>query len=508
MIKDIFTNPEVIRNARYRLRPKTVWLTIFITAAFLILVAIMAFNPLRDNAHESWRNLFVAYAWIATVTGFFYGVSLTTMSVMGEKDKKTYDFMFMTPLSDSAISIGKLIGSSLHMWLILAIMTLFLLVSGLGGEIAPVKMLVFYLALILGSLLCAACGMLVSVSITRTTSSLVGVLIVLGVCVISSGLGMGSREYDGYLQFYGLLSPVPIIMDISEELSRWYDPNIISFFNRNINAGLLTIAIYAWLIFWIMRAVIRKVRNLQGVYFTELEALIIFVVFEVLMAGFQWKYMSNPYGKHFWDSLATYLITNGIFLAVFSCGLTLSREDYFSYVRQGILKTPAEALRKLSPPHILYIILCLTMIGGLLMIPFRTDNLLLVGLEIWVLIAAVSIFYLLVQFLRTILVYAGPVVAIIISAAALGLPPIFLAAFGVPDKYFVWFNPIAYITQIHWFLFRLGTDYYYHYRNKPFTNTDLWFLPVLLAVMLAMMLVFFIVRHNQIKRTIRHRMKM
>lgn len=480
-------------------------LTIIITTVFLVFIMLMALGPRGEEAKQKeWQTLFIAYAWISTLVGFFYGISLTTSSVIGEKDKKTYDFMFMTPLTDRTIAIGKLLGSSLHLWLILAIILPFLVISGISGNITPVKVIVFCLVLMLGSLLCAACGMFISVSITKMTSSLIGVIIVLGGYVFSGMLGIAFQQSEPHLEFFGLLSPVLIIFDISNEFTRWpKDFGIISFFNNDIYNGWFTIFIYIWLTFWIMRAVIRKIRNLQGRYFTQSEALIIFVVFEILLVGFQWEPISNY--ECFWYSLATYLLTNGILLVALSCGLTLSRDDYFSYVRQRILKTPPGLLRKQSPPHVLHIILYLIMIGGLLVMPFHTDNILLVWLEIWVLIATVSIFYLLAQFLKTILVYAGTVVAFVISGAALGIPPIFLAAFGISDTYFIWFNPIAYIAETHWFSSRHLMEYY---SGKPFSDTDLWFHPILLAVILIIMLVLFIFRHIKIKHIIRRRMEL
>jgi len=499
MFQDIFSNPEIVRNARHRLRPKTVIMTIVITTVFLIFVAFLALGPHNRVDYKSWHALFIAYAWISTLAGFFYGISLTTTSIIGEKDKKTYDFMFMTPMTDWQIAIGKLLGSTLHLWVILAIMMPLLGLSGFAGQVETVRMFIFYLVLILGSLFCAAAGLLVSVSITRMTSSFAGVIIVL-LIAYAGGMFAEAGRYVPYLNFYGLLSPISTIRDITDqfETSSYSFKNSISFFGAEFNGGWFTIFLYVWLTFWIMRAVIRKIRNLQGVYLTKVEAFIFFIVMETLLVGFQWEYLRSGEGK-FWPSLATYLITNGMLITLLSCGLTLSREGYFSYVRQRLAGAPLKPGDKRTPPHVLHIALCLIVALGFVAAQakatFPAPDITIALLEIFVLVAGISIFYILLQYLKTIFVTAGPLVAFIITGAVLAIPPIFIAAFDLPGKYHTYFNPLAYITNVP-------------YLRVDFTNTDLWVHPVILGVVLIGMIIMFVLRHSAIKRIIRHRMEL
>ena len=501
MLKGIFNNPEIIRNSRYRLRQKTVILTIVVTMILFIFIGIMALGPSRGPMTESWHALFIVYASFALIVGYFYGTGLTATSIIGEKDKKTYDFLFMTPLSDTDIAIGKLIGSTVHMWLILAIMTLFLVISALAGGINGIRFIIFYLTLISGALFCSSLGLLVSVSINKIASSFIGVGILIILFIFSSSLGAtGSDNYwsdaFGYLKFLGLLSPFAVLWNISGELnsdSGRYQ-NIISFFNFGINGGWFTVLLYLWFGYWIMRAVIRRIRNLQGVYLTPIETIIFFGVLEVLLIGFQWKYAR--YDITVWASLATYLLINGLLLIILFSFLTLSREGYFNYVRNRLANKSFGLLDKRTPPHLLCILLCvLVMLGVFIMTAgFSKCGVTLTCLEIWVLIALVSIFYLLVQWLKTILVNTGTLVSIIILMVVLGLPPMVVAIFNLADKTYLYLNPIAYITATH------------HYGEL--SHLDLWFHPVLLGVILIGMLCLFLKRHSTIKKIVQHRMEL
>lgn len=490
MFSDIFNNPEIIRNIRYRLRPKTIILTLVLTIASILFIAILVMGQYGPSMEKS-MNLFRIYAWLSTSVGFLYGILLTQTSIIGERDKKTYDFLFMTPLSDRVIAIGKLLGSTVHMWLILFIMMFFLFFTGLGAWANGLKLVIFFLTLILGALASASLGLLISVSINKTASALVGFVIILIIYFSTLSFAIGIPGHLSYLRFYGLLNPASVILDIGNKYVKGTD-NIISFFSSEINAGWMTIFLYAWLVFWMMRAVIRKIRNLHGAYLTQIEALIFFVVFEILLVGFQWEYIRDTYD--FWQSLATYLLTNGIILLIISCGLTLNREEYFSYARGKSMNTPYRLLGKNAPAHLLFLILCLIMTAGLfVMLYVRPADIpiSLLALQTGVLIATIGIFYLLVQLLKTVFIYSGPVVSIITLALFLTLPPVVVGVFDMREICYIYCSPIAYI----------------YFLTGELSHPEFWFLPVLLGALLVIMLVVFIFRHNAIKKIVRHRLE-
>lgn len=519
MLSDIFNNPEIIRNIRYRLRPKTIILTIILTMALLLLIArlVLAIENLSFTNTERWGTLFLIYAWSALSIGCIYAVFLTHTSVIGEKDKKTYDYLFMTPLSNRTIAIGKLIGSTVHLWFIIAIIGIFLLISGLAGEVNGVKLITFFLILITGLLACAALGLLVSVSINKMISSIVGIVIILGIYFSSIAFVQLGKGDVPYLKFYSLLTPFSVVSDITSSMRTSHFEhfeNIISFFGFNINGGWMTIFLYAWLIYWMMRAVTRKIRNLQGVYLTQIETIIFFAVFEILLMGFQWEYIKIE--RYFWPSLITYLLTNSFIFLALSSGLSINRNNYFAYVRGKVTNAPFKLLGGRTPPHLLHIILFLIFIIGIfIMTPttltgsnpiliepedgetFISPMTLIIWLYIWVIIASISIFYILTQILKTIFIRSGTLISFLISASAFFIPVIVIGVFRLGDQYERRWNQISYITETH-------TSFVKH----DFGSVDLLFHPILLAVILAIMLCLFIWRHYTIKRIIRHRMNL
>ncbi|MEK7310131.1 MAG: ABC transporter permease, partial [Planctomycetota bacterium] len=475
MFSDIFNNPEILRNLRYRLRPKTIILSILIVNVLFISIGILALLSKYTVRVEDWRNLFLVYAWFAIIINFAYAVALTTTSIVGEKDKKTYDYLFMTPLSDRAIAIGKLIGSTVNMWLILATMLPYLAISGMLGLVDTTRLMLFFPVLILGALFSASLGLLISVSINKMASGFAGVFILIIIGSFSVAL---SQSYSEFIRCLGLLSPFTSLLDIQSRYHR-YNKDIISFFGIDITAGWLTIFLFIWLTYWIMKAVSRRVRNLQGVFLTQIETLIFFIVFEIFMVGCQWEYLH--YNRYFNESFAVYLITNGVLLIILSLGLTLSRENYFSYIRNRLSNQPYKLLGKQNPAHFLFVLLAaILIVGFIIMCSYQQP--LITWLSIWVLIATVSVFYLLVQWLKTILLYSGPAISFVIFGVVLGIPPIVIAVFDLPDIFYAYLNPIAYITEMRHFY-------------KDMHGYSVWTHPILISGVLLVMLCLFIWRH-------------
>ena len=112
-----------------------------------------------------------------------------------------------------------------------------------------------------------------------------------------------------------------------------------------------------------------------------------------------------------------------------------------------------------------------------------------------VLIVFIYVFYLLVQFCKTIFKYSGPLVAILIICGASIIPSIILAAFRMPEEYILYLNPIVYIVEMqntrHWY------SQYFDYSGPP----------VALTVLLGVMVAVFIMRHYQLKNKVARRMK-
>jgi ABC-type transport system involved in multi-copper enzyme maturation permease subunit len=494
MFKDIFNNPEIIRNVRYRLRLMSVIITVSLTYFLALFVIFVVIVPSSHTPYpERFHGLFLFYAWITILIGCLYGVSATTPSIINEKDKKTYDFMFMTPLSDRTIAVGKLLGSTIHMWFLIALLTPFLLISGLLGKVDILALIFFYLILLVSTLLSATIGMLISVSVGKTTSGFAGVIAII-IIYFASASFIGLRKEAPHLEFFSLVNPSRILIDITGGKEPFKD--IISFFGNDINAAYLTIGLYIWFIFWIMRAVIRRIRNLQGVLFTPIEAIIFFTVFEFLILGFQWKYMRTT--EYFWPSFAIYLSVNIMLLLLLIPGITLSKENYFAYVRGRAESQRYKLMDRRRPAHLLFGLLCTIMVIGLLIITEATTlectaTPLVIWLQTWVVIAMILSIYLIVQMSKTILTNYGSFASLIIIILSLSLPPIVIGTFKIPEEYYMHLNPIAYL---------IGAP------NLWASGIYLWIHPIVITAVLLLMILLFTLRHFQIWQVIQRRMKL
>ena len=56
MLNDIFNNPEILRNFRYRLRPKTIILTSILTVALLSFIALLVLAPEHRSFNTTERS--------------------------------------------------------------------------------------------------------------------------------------------------------------------------------------------------------------------------------------------------------------------------------------------------------------------------------------------------------------------------------------------------------------------------------------------------------------------
>ena len=496
MLKDAFNNPELERNILYRLRPKMVILTLIFTLAFCVFVALVTLlgnNRYYRYYSDDGLDLFRFYTGFAVIIGYSYALLAASFSIIGEKTRKTYDFLFMTPMSDAQITIGKLFGSTIHMWFIIGIITPFITFAAVRSytHIGFYDFALFYLILISGSILCASIGLLFSVSINPKSSLIVaaGNILIMGSAL--TGLIVGFARTDN--QFLNILTPTTFLerFELTSSLTS------ACFFGLSIDKGLLTVVIYIWFSFWIIRAVIRRIRNPYGTYLKPLEALLFFAGLEALLTGMHWHTFSQE--AHIWDAFSFYLLFNGLVLVMMILLMSLSRDTYLDYVRGTLTKKPFRFMDSKAPPHTLFLFLCILVFIGLYGI-VNAGNIPIkyafnAYLAFSVLIVFIYVFYLLVQFCKTIFKYSGPLVAILIICGASIIPSIILAAFRMPEEYILYLNPIVYIVEMqntrHWY------SQYFDYSGPP----------VALTVLLGVMVAVFIMRHYQLKNKVARRMK-
>ncbi|MBI4833564.1 MAG: ABC transporter permease [Planctomycetes bacterium] len=440
------------------------------------------------------------YAVFALLIGFIYGAASTASCVVGEKDKNTYDLLFLTPLSDKSLTIGKLIGSTAHAWFLLLLILPFILISGLAGHVDGIRLISFHLVLISGTLFFASLGLLISISVKKPSEATGGAVISVIIIIIMSSAFLDIKE----TRFLSALSPIPLMREIGEEFSRanYYRSlyiNEASFFGLSTNGALFTILLYLYLTYWAIIAVARKIRNPAGIYLSKLQAIIFFLIFEMFMVGAIWKYSQLPlmdnvrYEYTFNAVLYAYTFTNIVLLFALIFGLTLSYDDYFAYVRANAEKRPYKLFHQRTPSHLLVLICLVIMIAGFIVAVRSFSLQQSLVLHLVVALETVAIFYLVMQLFKTLMKNYGAIVSFILLIIANGIPPLVIAVFDLPARYHLYLNPIAYLAQIDDYVFKSNTEY--------FT------LPIILGVLLIGMSMLFIKRHYTIKEIVVRRMQ-
>ncbi len=86
----------------------------------------------------------------------------------------------------------------------------------------------------------------------------------------------------------------------------------------------------------------------------------------------------------------------------------------------------------------------------------------------------------------------GTVVAVLLFIVGNTIPPLVIAVFDLPEKYYLYLNPVAYLA-------RIGDPAAFQ------SNKEFYFLPILLAILLLVIGVIFIKRHYTIKKIISRR---
>ncbi|MEW6027689.1 MAG: hypothetical protein AB1599_10415, partial [Planctomycetota bacterium] len=90
-------------------------------------------------------------------------------------------------------------------------------------------------------------------------------------------------------------------------------------------------------------------------------------------------------------------------------------------------------------------------------------------------------------------------ISCVIFMIALVIPPIIIAAFDLPEIFYAYFNPVAYITT-------MGEIYTQAYPASP--EYSLLINPILVTVALLVTIGLFIWRHYTIRKIVRHRMEL
>jgi hypothetical protein len=206
-VSGLFSNPELVRNARISLRPNRMLLIAGICGALSAITGISLYHTrsgitMTSISPQPWH---VALAIDAIIAQCFVlvvlGSAQALFSVEREKDKESFDFQRLTRMSEFELTIGKFLGSLvLPLFVVVCIIP-----AGVVGGIAWNHLGTYVVALVIlvfGSLPLQALALLLSVWVTRR-----GAMTAIGLFLIVLLFVGVSSEHSEYSLNYGTLGP-------------------------------------------------------------------------------------------------------------------------------------------------------------------------------------------------------------------------------------------------------------------------------------------------------------
>jgi len=170
---NLFSNAEILRNARIQLRPRKMLIAGGICAAISIVLIYGCFRgsidinglPLEDRGGLLLHTIL----WIQAAVLLIGGGIACLHSIQREKDQNTFDFQRITRLTPLELTLGKLFGAPLMIFFVFLCLVPAAIVGAVAGNAPWTIVLVAYILLVLGSLAYLAFAVVISLFLRRGT---------------------------------------------------------------------------------------------------------------------------------------------------------------------------------------------------------------------------------------------------------------------------------------------------------------------------------------------------
>src|SRR5579864_4607115 len=382
----LFTNPEIVRNARIQLRPKRM-----ISAAALcvaISVAIgYAYAQSADGLAGVNGNGFLHIILIIQAVVLVIGGGIACLhAIQREKDQNTFDFQRLTRLSPLELTIGELFGSTLMVLFVFLCFVPAAIVGAVAARSSWTIILAVYVLLILGAVVYNAFALTISLFLRRGAVTWAILFFIVVVAYGSSG-----NWYTPYLAF-GSISPfaasdlarigswsmASTTMQVGKQT--YTIPNGFHdlFFGVSVHHALVLLIFYTTILAWLIPAVGRNIKRDPTAYelYTPAQALgfLCYLNF-ILFAFFRWKFSLEQIG--FSRNLTPLQSQSALFginiLLFFIFGLILLRNRSRMRRRLRSIETAPVALESIWPAP--YIFLGAILVGAamILVIQWKRD---------------------------------------------------------------------------------------------------------------------------------------
>lgn len=302
---NLFSNPEILRNARIQLRPKKLLIAAGICAAISVALGYTFFHK---DTHAIYMDgtYFVAgeallhvILWIQALVLVLGGGIACLHAIQREKDQNTFDFQRITRLSPYELTLGKLLGAPLMVFFVFLCFIPAAIVGAVAGHASWTIILAAYVLMILGSLAYLAFALVISLFLRRGTVTWAILFFLAFVGYTSSATPLS--------QYVSLSSISPFdAISLAQQSSWSLAPNFIQvgrsvipgnefrdlFFGVPVHHALVLLLLYLTILAWFVPAVARNIKRDPTNYelYTPAQALgfLCYLNF-ILFAFFDWS---------------------------------------------------------------------------------------------------------------------------------------------------------------------------------------------------------------------------
>lgn len=412
---NLFSNPEILRNARIQLRPKKLLIAAGICAVLSVAIgyAYAASSDGLGGKYGNGQNFLTTILMIQALILVIGGGIACIHAIQREKDQNTFDFQRLTRLTPLELTLGKLFGTPLMVFFVFLCFIPAAIVGAVAARASASIVLAAYVLLILGAIVYNAFALVMSLFLRRGTVTW-AILFFLAV------VGFTSSEnviYSVYLAF-GSVSPfaaVELVRTGSWSLASsttfvggrtFTIPNAFHdvFFGISVHHALVLFIFYITILAWLIPAVARNIKRDPTNYelYTPSQALgfLCYLNF-ILFAFFRWKFSIEQinYSKNLTplESQSFLFTINILLFFIFGFILLRNRNQIRRYLHGGD-PAPVGRLETWPAPY-LFLGSLIVGIAMILFIQWKRDPSLEWSLAIGIFRIAYFAFWLICDFL-------------------------------------------------------------------------------------------------------------
>lgn len=452
-------NPEIKRNIRSRLRRGKILGGVILYLILLLLIAYIMYQFSYRTANiearqEYMKNLYFVILGLQFFVSLVMGAVICSSSIVSEREKKSYDFLRMLPIHPIWLTIGKLIGVPILVYLLLFLTLPISLICVLMGGVSGEVFLITYTVLLFCGLFAHSLGLFFSSLAPKSSWSNSGTLLVLFSLNLLTSLPQ--LNFLNPLRYFGLAKSG------SEHLAQ------VSFYWFEVSEMGLAICVYAFFTCWFLIGINRNIVLQENRLLSKGQSLLFFASVNLLVTGLFWPYL-NGLHEDFWLFMTLFL---AISLCMIMTLIFIIVPNYDELIRwfheQKLTKTtfffrPLAENRSIFPVVLMMNLILSLIIAAIFLTTARSQqSSMLLCLAFFILFSLT--YALLIQLLHT---WWSPFNRNYVALGVLILSFI-IPVFGGEPEFFLILNPV----------FIFGTVL----ENKHLTSLTIWSLLILIIL--------------------------